>query len=80
VTVNGQLMLVMLGEQLQKISQLEILQANTDGLTVKLPRHQIGYAEIICNWWERMTCMELECNFYSRLFIRDVNSYIAEYE
>lgn len=80
ITINGQLMLVKLAEQLMKVDGLEVIQANTDGLTFRLPRHQLGYAEKICEWWERGTGMELECNFYSRLIIRDVNSYIAQYE
>jgi len=36
--------------------------------------------KVICKWWEDFTCLELESAIYSRMFIRDVNNYIAEYE
>lgn len=79
VTVNGQLMLVMLGVELQKIPGLEIIQANTDGLTLRFPRSQRVRFDEICKWWQRGTGMDLEEAQYSRMWIRDVNSYIAEY-
>ncbi|MGL5284487.1 MAG: hypothetical protein ACRC8W_22600, partial [Plesiomonas shigelloides] len=31
-----------------------------------------------CRWWEKLTKLELEEVIYSRMFVRDVNSYIAE--
>ena len=33
----------------------------------------------VCKWWEGVTKLELEYANYSRMFIRDVNNYIAEY-
>lgn len=79
ITVNGQLMLVMLGGHLQKIPGLEILQANTDGMTLRFPRSQRARFDEICKWWQWGTGMKLEEAQYSRMWIRDVNSYIAEY-
>ncbi|HVQ44533.1 MAG TPA: hypothetical protein VMT30_06210 [Candidatus Saccharimonadia bacterium] len=79
VTVNGQLMLVMLGGELQKIPGLEIIQANTDGMTLRFPRSQRARFDAVCAWWQHGTGMELEEAQYSRMWIRDVNSYIAEY-
>jgi hypothetical protein len=34
----------------------------------------------VCKEWERLTKLELESVHYKRMFIRDVNNYIAEYE
>lgn len=79
-TVNGQLMLCMLAEQLIKIPGLSMLQVNTDGLTVKCPRGHIEHMRSICTWWEGETQLELEEALYSRMMVRDVNNYIAEYE
>lgn len=80
ITVNGQLLLCMLAEQLMKIPDLKMIQINTDGLTVLCPRGQIEIMESICDWWQKFTCLELEKAIYSRMMIRDVNNYIGEYE
>jgi hypothetical protein len=78
ITLNGQLLLCMLAEQLSVIPGLKMVQINTDGLTVKFPRtHQLWYYEI-CDEWQKFTKLDLEYVNYSRMFIRDVNSYIAE--
>ena len=34
----------------------------------------------MCRWWEQLTHLQLEEALYSRMMIRDVNSYLAEYE
>lgn len=80
ITLNGQLLLCMLVEQMIKIPGLEMIQANTDGITYYCPREYIEHTRALCKWWEQLTCLELEEAQYSRMFIRDVNSYIAEYE
>ena len=78
ITINGQLLLCMLAEYLMQIPGLRMIQANTDGLTVLCPRDQIDQLNQITEWWQRFTCLELERAEYSRMFIRDVNNYIAE--
>lgn len=80
ITINGQLLLCMLADKLIKIPGLKMIQINTDGMTVKCPRDYIDYMESICKWWENFTCLTLEHVIYSRMFIRDVNNYIAEYD
>jgi hypothetical protein len=80
ITINGQLLLCVLAEQLIKIPGLSMIQINTDGLTVKCPRPYIDSMKSICKWWEQLTCLELESVVYSRMFIRDVNNYIGEYK
>jgi hypothetical protein len=79
ITLNGQLMLTMLAEQLLKIPGLEIIQANTDGMTLLFPRSQRARFDAICQWWQRGTAMKLEEKQYETMWIRDVNSYIARY-
>ena len=78
--VNGQLLLCMLAEQLIKIPNLTMIQCNTDGVTFKCPHEYMGQQRAICRWWEQVTCLVLEEALYSRMFIRDVNNYISEYE
>lgn len=80
ITINGQLLLCMLAEKLMKIEGLEMIQANTDGITVRIDRDKLGEMDRISKEWERLTKLELESVHYKRMFIRDVNNYIAEYE
>ena len=80
ITINGQLLLCLLAEHLIDIPGLEMIQINTDGLTVRCPRTYVDHMKAVCKWWEDFTCLELESAVYSRMFIRDVNNYIAEYE
>ena len=78
ITINGQLLLCMLAEKLMQIPDLYMIQINTDGVTVKYPRHLEGYVTQTCEWWQDLTSLDLEDVDYSRMFIRDVNNYIAE--
>jgi hypothetical protein len=81
-TINGQLLLLMLAEDLvNRIKDLTVLQINTDGITVKIPKSnysQNAYYNI-CKDWESKTNLELEYAEYSKMVIRDVNSYLAVY-
>lgn len=80
ITINGQLLLCMLAEQLLKVPGLKMIQANTDGITYLCPREYLDHTRNVCRWWESFTHLELEEVLYKRMFIRDVNSYIAEKE
>lgn len=80
ITVNGQLLICLLSEWLMEIESLKMIQANTDGVTVLLDRADIPELEKICKKWEQYTELQLESAYYKRMFIRDVNNYIAEYE
>lgn len=80
ITINGQLLLCMLAEELLKIPGLSMIQANTDGLTVYVPRVFTGQVEQVRHAWEKLTRLELEEAIYDVMFIRDVNNYIAVYE
>lgn len=80
ITINGQLLLCMLAEELLKIPGLSMIQANTDGLTVYAPRVFTGQVEQVRHAWEKLTRLQLEEAIYDVMFIRDVNNYIAVYE
>lgn len=77
ITINGQLSLCMLIEQLIKLQGLSFIQANTDGITFKRKRiHEIEVTEIV-KWWQDITKLELERCDYSKMVIRDVNNYVS---
>lgn len=77
VTVNGQLQLLQLVELLTTIPQLEIIQANTDGITAYLPRTNVHLFQMWKKHWEDETMLQLEEVEYSKMFIRDVNNYLC---
>lgn len=78
ITINGQLMLCMLAECLLTVPTLEIIQINTDGITYRIHKTMEWMAKQICKQWEAYTLLKLEDADYTRMFIRDVNNYIAE--
>ena len=77
ITVNGQLSLCMIVEQLLKLDGMQIIQCNTDGLTFKRKREHEEECKRIVQWWQDTTKLELERCDYQRMIIRDVNSYVA---
>lgn len=85
ITLNGQLLLCLLAEQLMKVPTLQILQINTDGLTVRYKPDEGAISNEwrlmqVCDWWQATTRMTLESVEYDRMFIRDVNNYLGVYK
>lgn len=78
ITVNGQLMLCMLAERLLTVPTLRIIQINTDGITYYIHKSYEPQAAEICREWEKLTALTLEDANYSKMWIRDVNNYIAQ--
>ena len=78
VTLTGQLSIAMLADRLSQVPGLTVIQCNTDGITAYLPRASKAEFDSICRWWEGLTKLTLEEVEYSRMFVADVNSYIAE--
>ncbi|MEA3554121.1 MAG: hypothetical protein U9R39_06965 [Campylobacterota bacterium] len=79
ITTNGQLMLCMLAESLMvDIESLHLIQANTDGLTVRFHKNSEDKFFSLLKSWEDKTKMELEKIKYTNIWIRDVNNYIAK--
>lgn len=77
-TVNGQLLLCMLSEELMtRIPNCLMLQINTDGMTIRYKKCYSSLVDMICKEWEELTQLELEHAFYSAMIIKDVNNYLA---
>ena len=77
VTINGQLFLLMLIERFED-NDIEVISANTDGITCNVKNNQEALYYEICNSWQRYTKFELEYAFYDIYARRDVNSYIVK--
>ena len=81
VTINGQLMLCMLAEQLIKIPKLTVISINTDGICCKVPKIHTEQYYKVCDWWSEYTGLTLEYDYYKLMAIRDVNNFIGlQYE
>lgn len=78
IPINGQLLLCMLAEWLLVVPTLRLIQANTDGITYYVHRNFEPQAAEICKRWEAYTLLTLEYANYKRMWIRDVNNYVAE--
>lgn len=76
ITINGQLMLCMLAENL-RCDGIEMIQINTDGLTIRVRKDRVEFMKQVCKAWEDHTALQLESAQYESMFIRDVNSYCA---
>jgi len=79
ITINGQLMICMLAEKYMEIEGVQIIQVNTDGVTIKCPRNKIDDVEKVNKEWCKTTMLDLERADYKRMFVRDVNNYIGEF-
>jgi hypothetical protein len=79
ITLNGQLLLCVLAEGLMTIDGLQIVQINTDGVTVRVPRSHKVMVDMVSQAWQQRTGLQLEEATYKAMMIRDVNNYLAVY-
>ena len=79
ICINGQLLIAMLCERLSFIDSVTIIQANTDGVTIKVKKSKRNEVEDTCKRWEKLTSLELEYAEYKKMVINNVNNYMAQY-
>ena len=78
ITINGQLSLMMLYEQImERIPGAIALLQNTDGVETIIPKEYFDEYMLICKEWEEKTNLNLEHDEYQKIIIGDVNNYIA---
>lgn len=77
IPINGQLMICMLVERLIEVPTLQLIQANTDGVTYRVNRRYLDQCKAIEQQWQDLTKLKLEDAEYTHMWIRDVNNYIA---
>jgi hypothetical protein len=76
VTINGQLFILWWLEQIKSnVTDVEFIQANTDGITVKFKRKYLDLYYKACEKFTLYTNYELEYVEYKKMAIRDVNNY-----
>ena len=78
ITINGQLTLMMLYEQImERIPGAVALLQNTDGVETLIPKTHVEEYMQICKEWEEKTNLNLEHDEYQKLILADVNNYIG---
>ena len=77
ITVNGQLLLTMLAEQISDAG-IKIIQINTDGILVKCTKEQKEILDSLCNAWMKLTKLKLDYDYFNVIVQRDVNNYLAQ--
>lgn len=77
-TINGQLMMLMLIEELE-INNIHVISANTDGIVIKLYKKDIDIYNSIKDRWEQITKLKFDTDYYQCLISRDVNNYISQF-
>lgn len=75
-TITGQLALLMLIEAMESRG-ISVMSANTDGIILATPDDKLELRDRIISWWEERTGLETEATFYSAVFNRSVNDYVA---
>lgn len=76
VTINGQLMLIMLCEALE-LAGIRVLSGNTDGIMIKVYEDLEDTAKQIIDQWQKDTKMLSDVDVLDCLIERDINNYIA---
>lgn len=77
VTINGQLMILMLCEELE-LNGIEVVSANTDGIVVKLYKNKKDKFDEIANNWKALTKLDADSEEYNCYINRDINNYLIE--
>lgn len=77
VTINGQLIIMMLIEALE-LEDIHVVSANTDGIVVKLYKNKIDDFDRITSEWCKKTKLEADSEDYNIYINRDINNYIVE--
>ena len=75
-TITGELSLLMLIEAYE-LADINIISANTDGVTIKVHNDKVEKMHEINKWWMDLTSYELERTDYAKIIFSTVNDYLA---
>jgi hypothetical protein len=78
ITLNGQLLLLKLGELLKdRVKGIVFYQFNTDGVTIGYDVKEEASVKEAMALWSKVARIVLEEKFYQKMVIMDVNNYLA---
>lgn len=77
--LTGQLLLTQLIIELSlRVDGMQLIQSNTDGIMLSLPRESLGKTRDIITKWSEMTYLTMEEEQIDRVIQKDVNNYIVQ--
>lgn len=76
ICTTGQLLLLQLMYDLDKIPTLEFVSANTDAVAYTIEEEYQPLAQKVLNEWQEVTGLELEEDNVVKIIMRDVNNYV----
>lgn len=77
--ITGQLLLTELMNKILSIKDCHLVQTNTDGVMVSLPKESLDEYYRICNEFVKKCGIELEYDIINKISQRDVNNYCMLY-
>ncbi len=75
VCIFGQVLLLDLIEKLEP--HIRLVQSNTDGILFIVKRKDFELIDDIVHEWEERTGLNMEFEYYEKIFQKDVNNYVA---
>lgn len=76
VCISGQLAITELAVAYTKVEGLQIIQLNTDGIAISIPKDKYDEVIAINDWWQKQTNLELEEDKIEFIWQKDVNNYV----
>lgn len=76
---TGQLLITELTEKIYRIGNVQLIQLNTDGVMVKLPKNRLDEYYKVCKSFSEKCGIELEYDIIKKIIQRDVNNYCMLY-
>jgi len=81
VCLTGQLLIVDLMNKIHKrVPDMEIIQLNTDGWVLSVPDKDVPTLHEIVGQWKKKTGFNVDTDIISKLWQRDVNNYVMEFD
>lgn len=77
--IVGQLLISELTERLYRIGGVDLIQVNTDGVMISIPKDKLGEYHTICDNFIKKCGINLEYDTIHKIIQRDVNNYIMLY-
>lgn len=77
VCISGQLSITELAVAYSRIEGLQIIQLNTDGIMVSIPKESYGKLVAVNDWWQQQTSLVLEEDKIDFIWQKDVNNYVC---
>lgn len=74
--INGQLLISELTERIYQIGDVQLVQVNTDGIMVKLPKSKLDTYYKVCDDFAKKVKINLEYDIIEKIIQKDVNNYI----